>query len=608
MPPKPKSITTAADELYDLVMREKEISFKDAAAKLKVPIATIEAWATFLEEDGLLGIKYKLATPFLTIPSLSKKKPKISSEKLFESKLEDVEIKSEIENTSELLSTADSRRTHGEFADLENTYNRLHGKLRKVVDFVVAKGYLTPQRKTKLLDELNIIEKEIGDAAELVKTNKFDLASSAFSELHKNAGELIDKAQQYYSQALETSSGDDASIRKLIERTYELMEKGKVEEAKENQELIKKMFANFSQNFFSEKSDIQDGIIKLNKDLAIYVNKVHNERMRNGQEKIKLLLKESNKSMSKKEFATATAYYLQIKKVFEDLPAGFAKEKRLIKESVLRVFEQISRERERKMHSRFFSIAKQIESLLKETHKYFEQRDVKTAFKTYKEISKLYHNLPNGFIKEKFELQEKIIVVHTILSRRLETRAERDMLFKSTGIMQLLAQMEGKIKAGHLDEANDIYLKTSTLFTGLPKGFVEKKTQIQGKIIDVYEDLLKKKDLKKTDTFQTSMEELDKMIDEASQKIKANEHVIAEKLYKKIKEAYVKLRPTDINKRQLIRNKILTLYRHILMQSNERDMLRLEQPMEDVHKKIDALKFNSRAKVKMPIQKGVVIG
>jgi len=51
MPPKPKSVTTAADQLYDLLQKEKEIAFKDAAKRFNVPVKTIEAWATFLEED-----------------------------------------------------------------------------------------------------------------------------------------------------------------------------------------------------------------------------------------------------------------------------------------------------------------------------------------------------------------------------------------------------------------------------------------------------------------------------------------------------------------------------------------------------------------------------
>jgi len=601
MPLKPKSVTTAADELYDLIMREKEISFKDAARRLRVPIGTIEAWATFLEEDGLLGVKYKLTTPYLTLPSLkAKEKQKVSTEKIFQEKLEDAEIKSEIESSSELLSTATHRREEGAFGDLENTYNNLYSKLRKIVDFTVSKDSLSPQRKTKLLDELNVMENKMGVAAQFVKANKFDKASLAYSELHRHAEELMKKSQNYYAEAIETSSFDDAGIKKLIEKTYELMEHGNIEDARENQERIKKMFAGFSKNFLSEKSEIQDGIIKLNKDFAIYVNKVRNRRMHEGNEKIKLLIKESNKSLRKKEFGTATTYYLQIKKIFEELPGGFAKEKRLIKEAVLRVFEQIAKDRERKMRSVFLSIKKQIENLLKETHSHFEKNDVKAAFKTYEKISKLYYDLPHGFIKEKFELQEEIIVVYSILSKRLEANAERELAVKSSEIMQLLAKMEGQIKTGHFDEANDTYLKTSSVFEGLPKGFVQRKTDLQGKIIDVYEDLLQRKDSKKTLAFQTSMEELDKMISEAYEKVKTNEYLKANELYQKIKAAYVRLRPTDVNKRQAIRNKILTLYRRILMLGNERDMSRFEQPMGDVHKKIDALKFNSRAKVRMP--------
>ena len=97
MPPKPKRITTAADKLYDLVKDKHEISFKDAAQELKVPIQTIEAWATFLEEDELLSIKYKLTTPYLILPTFDKKKAKGKEIKpLFQEKIADMEIKKEM--------------------------------------------------------------------------------------------------------------------------------------------------------------------------------------------------------------------------------------------------------------------------------------------------------------------------------------------------------------------------------------------------------------------------------------------------------------------------------------------------------------------------------
>ena len=58
-------IRTIADELFDLVKKSGKISIEDAAGKMKVPIATIQALVDFLVEDKVFGIEYKFTTPYI---------------------------------------------------------------------------------------------------------------------------------------------------------------------------------------------------------------------------------------------------------------------------------------------------------------------------------------------------------------------------------------------------------------------------------------------------------------------------------------------------------------------------------------------------------------
>lgn len=59
------NITTAVDSLVSLINEKKRISMEEAAHSLGLPESIINEWASFLEEEHILGIEYQLTTPIL---------------------------------------------------------------------------------------------------------------------------------------------------------------------------------------------------------------------------------------------------------------------------------------------------------------------------------------------------------------------------------------------------------------------------------------------------------------------------------------------------------------------------------------------------------------
>ncbi|MBS3132776.1 hypothetical protein J4470_01425 [Candidatus Woesearchaeota archaeon] len=606
MPLKPKSVTTAADHLYELVKQEKEIAFKDASQRLKVPVKTIEAWATFLEEDGLLSVKYKLTTPYITLPAPRKKKeePK-ETQAMFQEKLEELEVKSEIENASELLDSAAEVRSKGEFGILNASSEDLLKKLRKISEFLTSRTELSPQKKTGITDEVNSIERQVENASRLLRSNKFDEANAAYSDLHEKMQKVLEETRQEYKSVKEETGADEKSMQKLLESTYSFLEQGKLEDAEENYNKIKRMFSVFSRKFLSERSDMQDSILKLNRDLAVYSNKIKQQRMRDGNERINQLLKLTNQSIKKRQFSQATSYYISIKKIFELLPHGFLKEKRKLKEEILKVFAQIAREREERLRSMFDSMCKQIDGLLKDVRKQLDENKLKDALETHKTLAGIYSELPHGFMKEKFNLQNRLVAVYNILSFKLEAVTENEMAVETQKILVMLAGMERQTNQDDLDAADRTYSEINNLFKKLPAGFIRAKTELQEKIVEQYEKLLEKMDNKKTTVFKTSTEYLDKMISLAYTKLESGDHDSVNNLYKQIKAAYVKLQPTDVKQRETTRNKILALYRRILGASPMANTEKMQLPARassagELHKKIEELKLRSKAQVRLP--------
>lgn len=60
-------IRTTADELFDLVRKNNKISVEDAAKRLNMPLATVQALVDFLVEERIFGIEYKFTTPYIYI-------------------------------------------------------------------------------------------------------------------------------------------------------------------------------------------------------------------------------------------------------------------------------------------------------------------------------------------------------------------------------------------------------------------------------------------------------------------------------------------------------------------------------------------------------------
>ena len=60
---KDSLLKTGVDRLVSLIQEKKRISVPEAAKELGVSQIVVEEWADFLEEDGIISIEYKFATP-----------------------------------------------------------------------------------------------------------------------------------------------------------------------------------------------------------------------------------------------------------------------------------------------------------------------------------------------------------------------------------------------------------------------------------------------------------------------------------------------------------------------------------------------------------------
>jgi chromosome segregation ATPase len=161
---KKSVIETGVDKLVRLVSERKKISVKDAAKELGVSVSSIEEWADFLEDEGIISIQTQFATVYLLEKKIGKKElaekvAGVRDEK--EALLRDLESSvNAIQRDSEELKLMDTEFNKIKSL-LEGNFTKLSGKLDKLEDFrkshhgIEVKHHELEQEYGKKLDELD---------------------------------------------------------------------------------------------------------------------------------------------------------------------------------------------------------------------------------------------------------------------------------------------------------------------------------------------------------------------------------------------------------------------------------------------------------------------
>ncbi len=554
MPLKPRVISTEADLLVNLLKGVSEISFADASKELGVPIETIEAWAAFLEEERLLTVKYKFTTPYLAYLGEEDKKEPKKTLKLFSEKNADVEGAHEVE---QLISRSTEHLKTGEFRLAHDSISLLISKVRKVMA-----GSLKKQEMEPVLDELAARAKK---AEELSAQGKFDIARSVYDETLSRARELLEQARlekrQHDSEILTKEKARDANA--LLDAAYKLIEQGRLEDSKSVYEQLKGLYYNLPQDFLERKNELEQDLMKLNRDLSANLERSEVKRMNDGSAKIREQMASALAAIKKKDFEKANRAYEALKREFENLPEGFLQEKRQLRGQVIGLYDVLAVSRRRILSEEMSAKSMRIDAMLDGVKSNMAGRNINGAIALYNEIQVLYSSLPMGFLKDKIDIQKKILKVYYDLSSEYKKLNMKLLDSESAEIAKLLAQMQDSASKGSFKDAEGIYGEIKRRYTMLPKGFLQEKTSLQGKILKAYADLVSRSEEATANDINAKISEMTKLIAEAERYLKARQYDMAHKVYPEIISLYNNLPSGFIKSKAEIRARILSIYREI---------------------------------------------
>lgn len=564
----PEEVKTGADRLLELVKKSKEIATAAAAKELGASVQTVEAWADFLEEDGLVTIKYKFTTPYIAIPEAPKSQQRgqeVGSAALPSESAEFAQLKTELNGMQDILLKAKDEQAAGEFGVLRQTYAALLDKVRAAHDVLVTQAEIAPQKKVTLNELVRSLDEQLQEAAAHASEGLFDDASSSYSKLYGQAQLAIGELSKLYDQiTMLQSIQATKNYKDLLGKAYELMQEGKVEEANDLYEKLSFAHQNLAKEFIEKKRQMEDDLVKLNKDLAKSFEQLNLEKLKKARERITLLLDVGNKLLRKGELGTAEPYYLAIKHEYDTLPPGFIGEKKEMQEKVLAFYSDLAKQREKAIRQEFDRAERRIGALVKQIQEMLKDYRVEPAVQMYRQVKQIYGSLPAGFLKEKSALQERIVPLHTAITSIYTQESVNTLKTKSAEIATMLSAMNTHTARGELKEAAAAYETLKQLYRKMPKGFLHEETTLQDEIVQAYEAYLRKARHMETSSSSSTISSIARFLEEAEGQVKRKEFDSANKTYAKIMALYSTIPSGLVAQKARIRENILRLYKILL--------------------------------------------
>ncbi len=272
-------IETGVDRLVKLVKEKEKMSVPDAAKQLGVSVSTIEEWVDFLEEEGIISLEYKFATPYIVIRKLSKDeivtKAKDFQKKkdLFIRKAEDAVnvLENQEAGLDKLKQKFESIKKEfgSEFQDVQN-------KLKELENFEGLKAKLDKEiadHKLLFMADIEKITKDIGK----LKEKYGDIHHDIEEEEKKLSQEksMTDSLQAAHAQLRQKALEYENVLKQIEEK-----EKKENSQIEETQSHIKKMIDS-ARAFKKEIEDKEKAIAGL-----VGKHKEHSEKVVALQQKI----------------------------------------------------------------------------------------------------------------------------------------------------------------------------------------------------------------------------------------------------------------------------------------------------------------------------------
>ncbi|MBI2133433.1 hypothetical protein HYU11_02005 [Candidatus Woesearchaeota archaeon] len=599
----PDNVNTTADLLMSLLQEVKEISLADAAKSLKVPVATVENWATFLEEEGMLQMKFKFTNPYLALPAAKQGQPSFPEKA---SEPEKMHVKNDAHAAAkddlapepgEKLESAESmsiplpeaKKMPAAKADAEepglflgaDKEIQTEQDVSSIIESLgVLKENLSGTRKAAVEDRLKYVYANIEKARTLSQQGRLDLAKRVFITVKDDIKRIAATIKS--EEGLKKGPEPHSEPKLLLDKAYTLLKENKLEETQKVYEQLRKEYSRLPIDFAEKKLELEKNLVKLNKDLSMTMDRKSIELMREGTRKINTLIIKVKEALARNDFFGAEESYYAIKKQYESLPNAFVKERRELESQILSLFEAISLKRKELITKALNTKISHIESLIQAISVKVREGRIDEAIRDYSSAKAVYEEIPAVFVNERIYLQQRLMPICQGLSEAYSKKSIGEVQEIRNSIMSLISRMRSCVEDGKVKEAEEAYESVKAIFSKMPAGFVKEKIDIQNIIIEAYQSMVSKSEIHIRRLMEAKSADVEKMIAEATECIKAGKLGLSEDIYSHAVRAYNDLPQGFMVEKSRIRHKMLDLYKELTL---NKDITFLRANKTDVYEK-----------------------
>ena len=230
MAAKKSVIETGVDKLVKIISQYKKISVKDAAKELGVSVSSVEEWADFLEEEGIISIQSQFATVYLVEKKIGKKE---MIEKVKAVKGEKDAFMRRVESSINALERdhTEIKLIDSEFKEikslLEKNFLVLGKKLEKLEDYKKSHREIDERRK-EMEDEY---ESRINEVEKRLKKEHIQ-----YAQVMEKLDAELEKVHDEQAK-IETLKGSGKQLRTSVSEINQMLDQIKKEMEKEDEQL-----------------------------------------------------------------------------------------------------------------------------------------------------------------------------------------------------------------------------------------------------------------------------------------------------------------------------------------------------------------------------------
>lgn len=465
-------VLTDVDRLVEYIEGKRLVSLEQTSKDLNLPLKTVESLAGLLEEEQIFHITYKFTTPYLNFGPPPEKGKKESGAK---------------KDGLQIVITKEGEKAEPALSPIE-----LSTSVRAAPPTPGAEHEVSP------IESAGALGTKKGEAAADRKT-RMDIAQ-------------------------------------LVTRANELIQKGDVDGAKAIFFEIKRKKDGLSKEYLEEERKLQGSIGKLNEYFIMGSDKAIKTKFDKKFSHISELLDRAEE-ISKKgitshdQLDAVDELYLQIKHEYLVLPEGFIKRRVALQDRLLELYKKIILSKKKILTSEFEQKSKAVLDLMQITADNIDKNDFDAAHTSFDQINALYRELPEGFLKAKTELQNKILDMYQKLIMGNTRSSINEVEAEAQFVKHKIDECNKLVSEKQFDLARSAYEEITEHYAKLPEGYIAIKADLEVGIVDLHHAISMQLNKAALADMAVKLKKIDGLLADCKRGCKKKDYALAQQMY-----------------------------------------------------------------------------